>query len=279
MKKARPPLPDGGPFPLLPKSYKGRFPFRMGTTSFIYPATWSVNARLLAPFMDEIELLLFESQRPNCLPSDREIQTLKQLKHEWAVQYNVHLPVDVSLAATHMNDRHEAIRRIQRVIALAHPLDPVSYTLHILPPPDNQNPGVVRTWKETVYDSLQRLIKGLDRKTTLAIENLYYPLAWLQEIITSLDLAVCLDVGHLVVHGGCPETFCQRFGKKIALMHLHGAHGGKDHLPLTRLPYHVLKQILHFLETFTGTVSMEVFNFEALSTSLDFFAHRWAKRI
>ena len=56
-------------YPALPKSYKGIFPFKIGTTSFIYPDGYVQNVKMLAPYLDEIELILFESA-PGSLPTD-----------------------------------------------------------------------------------------------------------------------------------------------------------------------------------------------------------------
>ena len=58
-------------YPVLENSYKGQYPFRLGTTSFIYPAGYADNVTLIGPCVDEIELLFFES-----LGSD--ISTLKK---------------------------------------------------------------------------------------------------------------------------------------------------------------------------------------------------------
>jgi hypothetical protein len=57
------------PFQDLPRSYKKRYPFRIGTTSFIYPAGYTENVARLGPHVDEIEILMFESH-PDSRPTD-----------------------------------------------------------------------------------------------------------------------------------------------------------------------------------------------------------------
>jgi hypothetical protein len=83
-------------YPPLPKSYKGLYPFKLGTTSYIYPDGYTQNVKMLAPYVDEIELLLFESA-PDSLPSNHEIKKLLLLSNEFDLTYNVHLPTDISL--------------------------------------------------------------------------------------------------------------------------------------------------------------------------------------
>ena len=58
---------------LLSKSYKGRFPFTLATTSFIYPDDYVPNVRRLGPYLDEIELLCYESAH---LPARGTIEEL-----------------------------------------------------------------------------------------------------------------------------------------------------------------------------------------------------------
>ena len=84
-------------YPSLTKSYKGIFPFKICTTSFIYPDHYIPNVKMLGPYMDEIELLLFESQAVDSIPSNAVIAELGHLGREFDLSYNVHLPTDVSL--------------------------------------------------------------------------------------------------------------------------------------------------------------------------------------
>ena len=92
-------------FPILPQSWKQRYPFRLGTTSFIYPAGYLENVTRLGPHLDEIELLMFESQ-PASRPTEKLVQDLQQLGQSQAVTYNVHLPTDLALTHPDRALRH-----------------------------------------------------------------------------------------------------------------------------------------------------------------------------
>ena len=80
-------------YPAPPRSYKGVYPFKIGTTSFIYPDHIIPNVKILGRYLDEIELLLFEST-PDSLPSKEEITTLATLATELDLTYHIHLPLD-----------------------------------------------------------------------------------------------------------------------------------------------------------------------------------------
>ena len=79
----------------LGKSYRGQYPFRLATTSFIVPDDYLPNVRQLAPLFDEVELLFFEAGPQG--PNPRLIDALTRIGKETGVGYNVHLPVDVPL--------------------------------------------------------------------------------------------------------------------------------------------------------------------------------------
>ena len=82
-----------------PRSVKGCYPFRLGTTSFIYPDHYVPNVQMLGPYFDEVELLMFESRWPDSLPTGETIDALARISAETDLGYNIHLPTDVSLAA------------------------------------------------------------------------------------------------------------------------------------------------------------------------------------
>ena len=81
----------------MTKSYKGLYPFRLATTSFIYPDHYVPNVKMLGPYFDEIELLLFESLQPDSLPDPTVIAQLSHLAEKYDLTYNVHLPTDISI--------------------------------------------------------------------------------------------------------------------------------------------------------------------------------------
>jgi hypothetical protein len=77
-------------YPHLPKSYKGFYPFKLATTSFIYPDDYIPNVKMLGPFVDEIELLLFESNAIESFFSASIIDKLQRLATDLNLSYNSH---------------------------------------------------------------------------------------------------------------------------------------------------------------------------------------------
>ena len=119
-------------YPALARSYKSMFPFKLGTTSFIYPDDYIPNVKMLGPYLDEIELLLFESLPADALPSKAVIAELSDLAREYDLTYNIHLPTDVSISAAQPEKQQQAVDTILSVIDRVAPLCPTAYSLHIV---------------------------------------------------------------------------------------------------------------------------------------------------
>lgn len=250
----------------LPKSHKNVFPFKIGTTSYIYPDHAVPNARMLGPFIDEIELLLFESRRES-LPGENDIHALGLIKTEFDLSYNAHLPTDVDLSAP--EDREHAVARIQRAIDLVRPINPSTHTLH-LHCDINRTHGNIRNWRDAARKGVERLLeKGVPSKS-VSIESLDYPFEWVAPIVAEFGLGICLDIGHLFRYGFDAKDIFDEYGKNTVILHIHGVENGRDHLPLNRLSEEHARDLLYILKRFTGVVSIEVFSYRYLCDSLAF---------
>jgi sugar phosphate isomerase/epimerase len=260
--------------PALPKSYKGIFPFKIGTTSFIYPDSYVQNVKMLAPYLDEIELIFFESA-PDSLPSNHEIKELFSLANEYDLSYNIHLPLDISLGAPEPSTRHFALETIKRVMDLTASLSPTTYTLHLpYEKIDIENERIKR-WGEHTYQSMETLCTSGFNSRIISIETLNYPLEWVEEILIEFNLSVCMDLGHLILYGLDMKDVFNRYKNRTSIIHLHGANENQDHQPLDLLSKSNLKTILEWLKQFKDVVSIEVFSYDHLNASLQYLESIW----
>ncbi|HMA68212.1 MAG TPA: cobamide remodeling phosphodiesterase CbiR, partial [Desulfosalsimonadaceae bacterium] len=153
-------------YPPLARSYKQDFHFRLATTSFIYPDHILPNVRMLAPFLNEIELLFFESSYPGSLPGADAIQELKQQAKAHDITYNIHLPLDRSLTAAAAGDRQAAIDTLKDIFELAAPLTPSTWTVHL---PEEDIEQDFAGWYARARDSLGRICPGHIRGSQLSV--------------------------------------------------------------------------------------------------------------
>ncbi len=253
----------------LDKSYKGAYPFRLGTTSFIYPDHYVPNVKLLGPFVDEIELLFFESVPADALPSKTVITELSRLAEAYELTYNIHLPTDVSISAERPENQKQAVDTLTDVIDLALPLAPSAYTLHIPYNEKSDDTDTVKRWQSRVFRNLQKIFDQGVPPHLIAVENLDYPFDRLDDIIDELNLSVCLDLGHLVACDDDIKTVFNAYADKTSIIHLHGFKEDRDHMALDQLSAEFVQSVLCILQKFKGTVSLEVFSFDDLRASLD----------
>jgi len=259
----------------LPKSYKGAYPFRIGTTSFIYPDHYTPNVKHLGAYLDEIELLLFESVMPESLPAEGEIKELARLAKAMDITYNVHLPTDVGFGHPNKKKRCVAVDTIKKVMDLTNILSPSTCTLHLSYDRPSRDPESVADWQSLVHESVGNLIDKGVRGRSISIETLDYPFEWVKPIILDFDLSVCLDLGHLMIYGYDMESTFEQYSDRTAVIHLHGVENGQDHIALDRLSEPRMDAVMRILQQYRGTVSLEVFCFEHLKKSLAFLEKHW----
>ena len=255
---------------------KPDFPFKLCTTTFIYPADWIDNAQALGRMFDELELLLFESEHPDSLPSPQMIEDLAALSADLDFTWNVHLPIDLHPGHPEPNMRQRAVDVIRQVVDLAAPLAPTTHTLHLPGIVGRPDADALQRWQANLRETLGSLIDSGISGRSLTIENITdYPLEVALPVIEAFDMEVCLDIGHLLVGKDDLETAFQRFRNRMTLMHIHGVEGGRDHQGLDRLPTPTLNTLIGHLRGFSGTVSLEVFSQKDLLSSVDGLVKAW----
>jgi sugar phosphate isomerase/epimerase len=236
------------------RSLKGLFPFSFGVTSYLYPADILPNLRRLRGVADEMELVLFEGKGYSNLPSRGDVGRFSRIAGRTGMRFNVHLPLDIDVASMDDRVRTESMDTVSRIVELTAPLDPLSYTLHVLR--DEAAPR--EAWKARVAESLA-LIPAPRRM--YCVETLSWDLREIGDIIETLDFSVCIDVGHLLLGGYDVPDFFRRFEGRIGMIHLHGVRDGRDHVSLAHLSAEVKGMISRTVAEarYSRSLCLEVF--------------------
>jgi hypothetical protein len=262
-------------YPVLPKSYKGVYPFKLATTSFIYPDDYIPNIQMLGPYFDEIELLLFESKDiESCFPKS-VVDELGCLSKELDIGYTIHLPTDVSISAGDDRLQFDAIECYKRTIDRMLPLAPSSFFLHVPYTEQDAKEPTVEKWCQRIRTNLLKLIDGTIDGSFVSIETLDYPLDYIEDIAVELNLSICIDVGHLIINGCDILKVFEKYSSMIASIHLHGVENNQDHLGLDRLAKRYRAQVMEILKNFEGILSLEVFSYLHLMPSLQTLEDWW----
>jgi sugar phosphate isomerase/epimerase len=264
-------------FPPLETVCKNAFPFTIACPSFVYPAGYLENVRRLAPHVDEIQLLFFES-RAQSLPSRELIRQLADLAETESITYNIHLPTDLYAGHPEANERQNAVDVVRQLLDLCAPLAASTCTLHLNRNPDESATLSLDRWQAYLIETVERMLLPKMDHRQVSIETLDYPFEQVAPIIATADLSVCMDMGHLMVHGVDIERFFERWQDRISIVHLHGVDGASDHLPLDRLAGNQMHAVLDILQAFSGVVSLEIYSHAGLDTSLAHLRREWRGR-
>jgi len=265
-------------------------PFRLGVPSYVYPADILSNVEALAPFVDDIELVLFESKNPEVslptvapwakagdqrsavsasnIPSHDVIRCLGELSRANDLTYTVHFPIDRHLGSPSADERLDLQRQMFAIIDRVRPLNPFAYVLHLEGVTRDSTPARVQTWASDIAELLPALIKRAGDPALLCVENPDYPFGWCEPLVDKFGLGICIDLGHLWVGGYDADAHLKRYLPRTRVIHLHGVRDGHDHLVLTALPPTRLRQLLNSIDKFTGVLTLEIFNYEGVKDSI-----------
>ena len=254
-------------FPPLTTVCKNRFPFAVACPSFVYPAGYAENVRRLAPFVDEIQLLFFESG-PESLPSLALVEELSDLAASQGIGYQIHLPSDVYPGHPDPDERRRAVEAIRTIVERCGVLSPSTFTLHLERNPAGTENLPLERWRQYLSEGLERMLPSHTPPRKISVETLDYPLEWVAPVIEAMDLSVCMDMGHLLVYGVDLRVFYETWKDRITVIHLHGVDGSEDHLPLDRLSEERMRTVFTLLRAFKKQVVLENYSYPPLNASL-----------
>lgn len=244
------------------ESAKGMLPFRLGCTSYVYPEDIVPNVEKMAKVVDDIELVLFESEDVSNLPDQSVILRLKELKDRYTITYTVHFPIDKKAGSADKRERNGLIDQVNKIIELTVPIDPCAYILHL--------EGIARS---ALYDEHMRWQKACDETCRaiasysavdtrkICIENLDYPMEWHADLVYTYGFSFCLDIGHLWKYDENWRDTVRAYIARTRTIHVHGVNEEKDHLSLAA---HNEAQVEDAVSMIAGkynhVVTVEVFN-------------------
>lgn len=262
---------------------KTGWPWRLGTSSYIIPDDILPNVRYLADQVDDIELVLFESQEASNLPSAEVIKELNGLACEHGLTYTVHFPLDVYPGATDIAERLRTLDTYKRIMDLTAELHPFGYVLHLTPDQYGTIPSPdIPAWLDALDWSLEALSRtDLVDSRMLCAETLSYPFELVLPLVRRYDLAVTLDIGHVWLMGYDAQASCASLLDRTRICHLHGVSGpasameGQDHKGLGVTDRGALQDFLRAVRNqiaddgIARVMTLEIFSQEHLENSLE----------
>jgi sugar phosphate isomerase/epimerase len=245
--------------------------FRIGTTSYIIPADILPNVEYLAPLVDDVELVLFETDEfGSNLPDAALCARLAELSKAHTLTYTVHLPLDLRLGDGG-DEGHVSLRKARRVIQATRALEPYAYVLHLdgLALLEGTSPAGLAQWQANARRVLEILCGFAGEPGRVCVENIerWDPEAF-APVVTALGVGRTIDIGHLWLQEVDPLIHLARWIERTRVIHLHGI-GERDHQSLGYVPAAQLDPVVRFLaQHFDGVLTLEVFDQADLEESL-----------
>jgi sugar phosphate isomerase/epimerase len=231
---------------------------------------YAPNVTMLGPYLDEIELLFFDSSYDGSLPNPTQIGELSGLFKKFELICNVHLPLDISLGDSNTQKRLLSVETVKHIIRLTAPLTPSTYTVHFTYEEKNRSQKDIGLWQNRIMNSLDQILKENISPEKFSVENLVqYPFEWVDDIIAGTGIHTCIDIGHFLKRGEDFETAFYKYASTTDILHIYGVKDHKDHLSLDCLSNKSIHSLINILKNFSGVVSVEVFSFENLRASLE----------
>ena len=258
-------------------SFKGRYPFRIGCTSYVIPDDLLPNVRFMADTVDDIELVLFESGKWSNLPDERTVASMQRIADKHDITYSVHFPIDRRAGADDPEERAAFQRYVAAIIRLTAELPLSGYLLHLEGLDDENDPGELRRWKTACTAFCEQLNDSFpDVHTKICVENLGYTPELHAELVETFHFSHCVDIGHLWNAQYSWKEYLAQVLEHTKIIHLHGVAGGKDHQSLQlHAQQEQIQDLMPFLRSYGGVLTLEVFSEEATFSSLAHFGERW----
>ena len=214
-------------------------------------------------------------------------QDVANLQQKLGFTCSIHLPF-LWLDASSLNEpiRQTSSECIRWAVELTHPIQVETYVVHLwgfttmritseLKNPHMLQAAVLSKAKKSLVELYERV-----DPQKICVENLEFPsFEFVEPLVESCGVNICLDVGHLAWQGGGEVEFYTRHRQRIGEIHLHDAKAPKigdhqtaqDHLPLGQGEIDILG-FLHELEKyeFGGAVILENNTREDLEISLEY---------
>ena len=244
---------------------KSPFPFRLGCTSYVIPADIVPNVEKMAPLVDDIELVLFESPQLSNIPGRETVRRLQELADAHGITYSVHFPTTHKAGSADPANRQRFVDDVRRVYERMNTLPVSGYVLHGEWDDRHVGPAQRAAWfggcEETFARIAGTVVDRGDREK-VCVESLGYPWAWIEPLVRDNGFSSCLDVGHAWLYRGREwagdAVSC---GALCRIVHLHGVSRGRDHLSIAAMNGSRLERLRSlFLDVYSGVVTLEVFN-------------------
>ena len=242
--------------------------FRLGVTSYVYPADIGPNLRALAPAVDDIELVFFESPEHSNLPSAAEVREWRALADAHDLTFTVHFPIDKALGSPNRDEREACLDVTLRLLDSCAPLRPHGWILHLEGIEPDAGPDRIRHWQDDLRPLLGKLCAMTGDPAAFCVENLGYPFEWCAGLLAEFPFSICLDFGHLWQLEADWRRHVTTWLTRTRIIHLYGTDNSSRHYSLEKSPIPLVREALRAIGSYNGVLTLETFGYDDTVSSM-----------
>lgn len=242
--------------------------FKVGCPSYILPTGYIENITFAMDHVEDVQLLLFDSETEDPLFKEETLMTLDYLAKDGEITYSVHMHTfpDIFDKDGFNNRLNKAVKVMNKLESL-----PISgYTFHYDIPEKIED--ITEEKKIEIDQCYIRFFKELKKRLgnyspIITLENTTTPLSWLDHVVKEAGIHYCLDLGHLQQQGFGLSAVNERMDQ-TKIIHIHGIETKEG----KKKDHRALKDDLETfkaLETYKGIVTIENYHKKLLFKSLD----------
>ena len=252
------------------------YPFRLGCTSYVFPDHILPNVEFMAEKVDDIELVLFESEDYSNLPDSYTVKSMQDIAEEKDTTFSIHFPIDRQAGANTAVERERFLSSVLKIIKLTKTLPISGYLLHFEGLTSIKQPEIDR-WKAAIHAFCDALLqKSSVDPSLICVENLSYSPDLHYDTVTKYGFSHCIDLGHLWLNSLIWEDHITNVLETTRIIHLHGVDGIKDHQSLEKHSQrNQLQRLKQLFSAYKGVITLEVFGEQDTFSSLSFFEELW----
>ncbi|MHC1772363.1 MAG: cobamide remodeling phosphodiesterase CbiR [Flexilinea sp.] len=263
---------------MMIKEQINRFPFRLGTTSYIIPDDILPNVLFLSDKVKDIEFVLFDIDNYCNIPSAEQIAELDTIAKSHNLTYTIHLPLDLKFSGNEMQT-DVSIIKARKVIHDLEKLNPEAFILHLDSHSIEITPSAQEAadWVVNCAKSLNLLLEDVSDPKLLAVENLEsYPPSLNHAVLARVPVSECIDIGHLWLQSADVPVYLESRIERTKVIHLHGI-GTRDHQSLQNTPFPEVKRVIDKLVAlnYRGVLTLEVFSQADFYSSMEVLDRIW----
>jgi len=244
---------------------------RIGTTSYIIPGDIIPNLQFLKHAVENIELIIFDSDGRSNLPSKSSILEMSIIARDNGLTFTVHLPVNPHAGSTSETKREKGVEKWMEITDRMESLLPLGW---IVPLRENRLPAeqwCTGRWVDQCAKTIDLLIESIEPES-LCIESTALECEAAEHLVDAKNCSVCIDIGYMLRTGQDIHACLEKWFDRTRIIHLHGVRSdGRDHVDLGYMKTELLDSLCTGLKNGGGAprvLTLDMFSRKDLEKSM-----------